>query len=177
MGAVTGGTVLPAFTVVHDDPDGEAADTIRIWRGTKHSGGLWAEIVKTVTGINTCAYTDDHLMSDREYFYFAELRQKDGQWIVTSPIWYTLSATLGIDGQPAAVVSVYYDTVNKQLHCALDRAHAAEVQVSDVQGRSVARKKVTGGSALLDVSELAPGLYFVRVDASQYAVVRKVFVH
>src|SRR5690606_8243591 len=88
MGAITGGTAWPTFTVLHDDPDGEAADTMKMWRGTENSGGLWAEIVKTVTGNNTCIFTDDHIMSDREYFYFAEIRQKDGQWIVTSPIWY-----------------------------------------------------------------------------------------
>ena len=35
MGSVVGGSTFPSFNVVHNDPDGENADSIKIWRGFK----------------------------------------------------------------------------------------------------------------------------------------------
>jgi hypothetical protein len=176
MGRVIKGNDYPTLTVLHADPDGELADTIKIWRGSANSGGLWAEIVYGSLQNNTAAYTDFDVQPGKEYYYFAEIRQKDGQWIVTSPVWYTPVAPLSLREHNKLLSTVYYDEVMKELHISVAQNAACSVTVSDGQGRSVYTDHFSGNSTVCDLSALNAGLYLVLLVDGQKKSVTKLLV-
>ena len=170
MGSITGGTAYPSINLVHNDPDGELADTMRIWRGVRNSGGLWAEIIKSATGINTLAYTDDHMMSDNEYYYFGEIRQKDGQWIVTSPVWYTRSGQAALNEQKFPAHSIYFDALSRNLHLSVDSSDPVELTLRDLQGRTVLGPAAVNGEMVLPVTGVADGIYVVLLRTGSFVL-------
>lgn len=176
MGSVLSGTAFPEINLEHDDPDGELADTMRIWRGVKESGGLWAEIVKSATGINTLAFTDEHMMSDHEYYYFGEIRQKDGQWIVTSPVWYTRNSKTLLNELSPPAFSVYYDRSKNEMHVSVDVTAGFLLQLNDAHGRCVFSASVEKSETVLVMPELDPGVYFVSVTSNAGRLRKKILI-
>ena len=165
MGSIVDGSVFPTFYIQHNDPDGEQVDTIKIWKGHANSGGLWADIVYTALQTNTAAFTDTDVQTGIEYYYFAEIKQKDGQWIVTSPIWFTGKAPLELpQHQARELVMVFPNPVGRQLQLHSGSMGVMEIQIRNQEGVVLLKQKVNGPHYTLDVSELKKGLYVMELS-------------
>ncbi|WP_317899753.1 T9SS type A sorting domain-containing protein [Aurantibacillus circumpalustris] len=177
MGSIISGTVYPTFNVVHNDPDGEEADTIKIWKGYKNSGGLWASIVHILNGNNTTTFTDLNIVSNREYYYFAEIKQGDGQWIVTSPIWYTALAPLSVKENDNKIAFNYFpNPVSKKLNISLATCDDYVISITDVSGKLIVEETIFSSEFKLDLSNIRPGLYSLNVKSNKDSVSRKLIV-
>lgn len=178
MGSVTHGNTYPTFQVVHSDPDGEQADTIRIWKGYKESGGLWAWIAKSTVNNNTLLYTDNSLIQGQEYYYFAEIRQKDGQWIVTSPIWYTYGSNTAVPEEEVtdAKFVLFPNPANDMLYFNSDKPGPYHVVVKDALARIAIDEYFPEESGSLSLSSLKSGVYLVRIDCKWGVVTRRICV-
>ena len=167
MGSTVTGSVFPTFVVKHTDPDGEAADSIKIWKGFANSGGLWAEIIYSSLHSDQASFTDSQVEAGKEYYYFTEVRQADGQWMVSSPIWFrglaplVLSEEQGVDG-----FLVVPDPETK--HLRLKGVNREEVQISmaDLSGKVCLNKRLRFPNLDVDVSGLKPGWYVLKLESA-----------
>jgi hypothetical protein len=174
MGSVVSGSVYPTFHVLHQDPDGEQADTIRIWKGHRNSGGLWAWIVHEVSGNNTLLYTDQKITPGVEYYYFAEIRQADGHWIVTSPVWYTATALVSVkEPETLPAFRFYPHPVSKKLNLSMEACEEYTLVIADLSGRLCLEQRFWEQQAVIDLSSLAPGVYTMTLRTKTGSVVRK----
>ncbi len=177
MGSIVSGNYYPTFNVVHNDLDGEQADTIRIWRGNKNSGGLWAQIVKTTLKNNTTTYTDKSLISGTEYYYFADIKQADGQWIVTSPIWYTASTDVSIKNNTNEIQFNYFpNPVSKQLSISVADIYKYTISISDVSGREIYSSHHSEKAVSIDLSNFAKGIYSLTLKTENDSVTKRLIV-
>jgi hypothetical protein len=176
MGSILSGTVSPVFNVVHNDGDGELADTIKIWRGISNNPAL-SQVVSTTIHNNTASYTDLNMTSGTEYYYFAEIKQSDGQWIVTSPIWYTNAAPAGVKENKMEIeFNCFPNPVSQQLSISTSVSDSYSVSIVDVSGRTVYRDKFTGQSLLVNLSSIAPGVYTLHLGNKNGTVIKKLIV-
>jgi hypothetical protein len=177
MGSVVTGNYYPAFNVVHNDADGEQADTIRIWRGNKNSGGLWAQTLQTVLHNNTATLTDHTIVPGIEYYYFAEIKQADGQWIVTSPIWYTASGNVSIqENNPGIVFNYFPNPVSKNVNISFSEPDDYIISILDISGRTVFENLFHNKNISIDLSELQQGIYTLRVKCKTVLASKKLVI-
>lgn len=177
MGSIISGSVYPVFNVVHNDPDGEQADTIKIWRGSKNSGGLWAGIVHILNNSNTTTYVDQNLIPGTEYYYFAEIKQGDGQWIVTSPIWYKAGAPVSVGESGKEILFTYFpNPVSKKLSISFNSCDDYLISILDISGRTVMQQKAFEKDKTIDLSEIPRGLYSLHIKTMAYSVSKKLVV-
>ncbi len=179
MGSILSGTAFPVFQLVHNDPDGEQADTMRIWKGYKESGGLWAWIAKSTTTGNALVYTDNSLQEGREYYYFAEVRQKDGQWMVSSPIWYTLNPTTDIseNTNPVPVLFVFPNPVGDNLNFSTNLDGFWRYSLEDLFGNTVFEGEQQTSTGQIDLNAMSPGVYLFKLWLGDTHFVRKIIVN
>lgn len=164
MGSILMSEHYPHLTIQHDDPDGEQADTIRIWKGFRGSNS-WAFPVAEFIGTNICSYTDKAVVPGKEFYYFLELRQRDGQWMVSSPIWYTGGKHLGASVASASpVVQWQYLAGDDCLQFFLPETTVLpwHVSICSLSGIVFYEGEYLPGCASLDVSGLAKGMYLLR---------------
>ena len=177
MGSIVTGNFYPTFDVIHNDPDGEDADTIRIWKGYKNSGGLWAQIVHTSYKNNTATFTDHNIISNTEYYYFAEIKQKDNQWIVTSPIWYTPTAPVSLKEFSNEIQFNYFpNPVSKKLNLSTTEENEYTISIIDIAGRIVFKNTVHEKNVVIDLSEIKSGVYSLVVKNKNSFVSKKLIV-
>jgi hypothetical protein len=177
MGSILTGTYHPTLQVVHDDADGENADTIRIWKGHRNSGGLWAEILHTTVHNNTTTYTDYDIHAGIEYYYFAEIRQQDGQWIVTSPVWYTPEGMVGVrkNGRSAAF-TVFPNPVSRQLSVSHNATGHAKFSIMEMNGRTVLEKEGAANAFTVDLQRFARGIYIAQLETGERTIQQKIIL-
>lgn len=177
MGSILSGTAQPNFTVLHNDPDGEQADTIKIWRGSKNSGGLWASIVHISNGNDLTSYTDVNMNPGVEYYYFAEIKQKDNQWVVTSPIWYTLSGPLSVVENKSEIAFQYFpNPASGELNLSMDRADDYELCIQDITGKILLRKQFKDRDLKINTTVLMSGIYFLVLKNRKSTTVKKLVI-
>lgn len=177
MGSILIGATYPLLRVTHNDADGEDADTIKIWRGHKNSGGLWAQIIHSRVGSNSTTFQDQELVSGKEYFYFAEIRQKDGQWIVTSPIWYNTLAPLGLKKHETLIAEMHYHREGERLEISVLSDSGAEIKITDTGGKTVLHTNSNSREFLINVSHLDPGMYLVKIISGGKSAYHKVVIY
>jgi hypothetical protein len=163
----------PFINVKHSDPDGEQADTIRIWKGYTTSAA-WAFTVQTVTNTDVTTYYDLSIVPGREYFYFVELRQKDGQWMVSSPIWYRATASLSVN----KVALLEHTQVNWQSESGLLQVACPtkfEMNLRDVNGQSLLHKELDGSETTWNLNELPKGIYVLDIRTDEGSLIKKLY--
>lgn len=177
MGSILSGNTYPTFNIIHNDPDGEQADTIKIWKGNKNSGGLWADIVYTSVQNNTATFTDYNLQQGIEYFYFAEIKQADGQWIVTSPIWYKGTSPIFIKEESDKIKFNYFpNPVSKKLNISVTELKQYTVLISDLCGREIFKKIFNENEVSINLSEINSGIYNLTLISESAKVSKKLIV-
>lgn len=163
MGSSVNSDQFPAISVVHDDPDGELADTIRIWKGWRTSSA-WAYTVQTITSANSASYYDTQVQKGQEYYYFCDVRQKDGQWMVSSPVWYTGSATLGLSIGQGWDCRIFPQPASGEVNLIFDRPANRKITVMDATGNLLFCCQSAGMQEKLRLEMMPEGLYFVEVE-------------
>jgi hypothetical protein len=177
MGSITSGGTFPLIQVTHNDDDGELADSIKIWKGYKNSGGLWANIVHTSLQNNTASFTDYDLQSGIEYYYFAEIKQKDGDWIMTSPIWYNAQAPLNVANEHKKIdFNFFPNPVTKNLSISISNPGEHNIAIIDLTGRKVYEIKTTSSDCNILLENLNAGIYSLEVKNSESVTIKKLLI-
>lgn len=176
MGSILSGTVNPSFTVLHNDEDGELADSIKIWRGISNDVNQ-ATIVSITKSNNTSSYTDNNMVNGNEYYYFAEIKQADGQWIVTSPIWYKNTLPQGIKENEAGIkLNFFPNPVKQDLSISVDDCELYTVLITDITGKEVLKDSFNEKDHKISIRNLEAGTYFLKVSSGNKVVVKKLVV-
>jgi hypothetical protein len=167
MGSIAKEDGYPTIEVMHNDPNGEMADSIKLWKGRANSGGLWANHISTWLQVNNSVFTDTYVTPGSEYYYFAEIRQADGQWIVTSPVWYTPLSITSVNKQKQVAFSVSFNSVRRQISISSASDIESIATLLDITGRTVSSEQLFSKQLLIDVSALAPGLYILQLGGEK----------
>lgn len=176
MGSIVKGEGYPVINVAHNDADGETADSIKIWKGWANSGGLWAHLIHTTLQSNTCAYVDDYNVNTGiEYYYFAEIRQADGQWIVTSPVWYTASSIASAPAVAKEDAVFAFDAISRNLDVSFSMPEMRTYLLTDVAGKKVLCGHMNDRDTRISLADVPAGIYFLRIDGAS-SVVKKVAI-
>ncbi len=183
MGSILSGSTVPTFNVIHNDLDGEQAASIKIWKGISQSGGVFPTIVYTSTQNNTATYTDLNLQQGIEYFYFAEILQADGHWIVTSPIWYKSNINLG---NPDAVKELYSNEeikfnyfpnpVTNKLNITIAACAKHTVAILDLSGRILFEKEYADNEISIDLDAITKGVYILKINKQDAAISKRLVI-
>lgn len=178
MGSVMGGSVYPTLKVTHNDGNGEQADSIKIWKGANDGSGQLPVVIHTALGSNAAAYTDHSLSLGIEYYYFSEVKQADGHWIVTSPVWYKLLSlpASAADHTTETGLHMFPNPVSGHLSISLPEPDQYSVSMYDVCGRPVCAAVFSGRETGLDLSGLAKGVYSLTVRGAKAAATRKLVI-
>ncbi len=97
------------FVSVSDPDVGDNVDSIMIYSGSPGSG-INATMIASVKGSSTLNFTDVTAQTT-QYYYFAKIRQLDGNLIWTSPVWVYRNAVI----LPVLISRFEGHRVNKQI--------------------------------------------------------------
>ncbi len=173
MGSILTGSVYPSISVVHDDADGELADTLRIWRGYRNKPGLWADIIYQGLKTNTAFITDQGIRSGYEYFYFVDIKQADGQWIVGSPIWYRPSAPVSVAETNNLELVLYPNPARDKVYISTPSCGDYHVMLKDISGRVVMEYTYAEKDFILETGTLQRGIYFLEISIGNRGTIKK----
>jgi hypothetical protein len=173
MGSIAKEHGYPKIEIQHSDPDGEQADSIKLWKGRANSGGLWASHIFTSLQTNSSTFTDTYIGAGHEYFYFAEIRQTDGQWIVTSPVWYTPLSVAGFSESAPDNFTFVYDDVSGTVSISFGSAWQRNVSIVDLTGKSILKSQAESRDMKLGLEGVDKGFYFIRVEQNGLVVCRR----
>lgn len=177
MGSQLAGTTMPTFNILHNDGNGEIADSIKIWRGVSNSGGVYPQVISITKQNNTKTFTDAGLSPGTEYYYFAEIKQNDGDWIVTSPIWYKYSLPVGLYEKEALLDFHFYpNPVVQKLFISMAMPDTYLISIIDLTGRLIFENTYTDNSLGIDLSQFSKGIYTLKVSNSKQSVTKKLIV-
>jgi len=176
MGSVLSGTANPVFHLTHNDSDGELADSIKIWKGISNDASL-PEVANITLQSNSSSYTDNNLQPGLEYYYFAEIKQTDGQWIVTSPIWYKNTLTAGIKENTGVLDFNYFpNPVSQKLSVSTSETNHYQISILDLTGRIIFEKSFYDKSFLIDLSGFSAGIYYLKFGNFKSSVTKKLVI-
>jgi hypothetical protein len=178
MGSRISGGTYPTLSVTHNDPDGEPADSIKIWKGANDGSGQLPVAVHVSLNSNTASFTDYNLQNGVEYYYFTEIKQADGQWIVTSPIWYRSLVSQGLRNENKARLKLlcFSDPVSRRLSMSVSEPGRYAVKLQDVSGRMLVDTAFEGQETSLDLSPFPAGCYLLSLVSGKAMVVKKLLV-
>ncbi len=165
MGSILTGSSNPVINVIHNDIDGELADTIKIWKGISGSNN-YPQVAYTSYNNNTATYNDvTPLLSGTQYYYFAEIIQSDGQWIVTSPIWYTYNdSSLGIkETNNEFEFNFFPNPAKNSLSVSLSNCDDYKISLIDITGRLVSENYFYDKYLTIDLKNLNQGVYRMEI--------------
>lgn len=180
MGSVLSGNGPVVLSLIHDDPDGEQADSIRIWKGHNNNAfGTWSWVVHSVLENNTATFTDNSLQPGKEYHYFAEIRQADGHWIVTSPVWYTRTGVgTGLEEATSELVlTLFPNPAQDRLNISMSACADYCLTLNDELGRVVLSDTFNEMQRCIDLRGIEKGIYFLNLSNGQRTVTRKMIVN
>ncbi len=178
MGSILTGSLNPVFNVVHNDMDGEQADSIKIWKGINNHTGTYPTVVYTSLNNNTATYNDvSPMIANMEYYYFAEIKQADGQWIVTSPIWYTNTSSVGIEeNKKDFEFNFFPNPVNQSLNISMSDCDEYKISIIDITGRVVEERSFYDNRINMNLSGITSGVYTLEIKTKASAKFKKLIV-
>jgi hypothetical protein len=182
MGSILSGTANPVFNIVHNDMDGEQAQTIKVWKGINNQTGTLPQVVYTSSNNNTTTYSDPTpMIQNMEYYYFVEIVQADGDWIVTSPIWYKNTSPTPIDigfeeYSKDFEFNFFPNPVNQKLNISMTDCNDYKISLMDISGRIVLESSFYDKDVNLDLSNISPGVYTLEIKTKTTSKYKKLVV-
>ncbi|GIV27057.1 MAG: hypothetical protein KatS3mg027_0871 [Bacteroidia bacterium] len=166
VGNIVTASINPTISVIHNDEDGETADSIKIWSGISGSGVL-SSVIVTAKNTNVLTFVDTNLTNNIQKYYFIEIIQQDGQRIVTSPIWYTKD--------PFASVALINYNFNGLVfpNPAQDILNVSypdkdcKIKLLDISGRVLIEKQMINNNEVINLQDFNSGIYFVLIEKDQ----------
>lgn len=169
MGDTTSGVADPVINVVHNDMDGELADSIKIWSGVSGSK-IDPVIIKTVTGLNTVSYTDTSIIIGQDKYYYAEIIQVGGDRIITSPIWYKQRTFAGIQELKNEISFLMFpNPVNSKLYLSTGLNTNYTVEIMDAAGKNVLKETYSTPDISIAMDKIAKGFYNIKITLGVYS--------
>jgi hypothetical protein len=177
MGSILSGSVMPNFNISHVDGDGETASIIKLWRGVSQSG-ISPQVVYYSPQNNTATFTEPSLTPGLQYYYFAEIIQTDGQWIVTSPIWYTSTAMSDVSIREIENLKItsLINPVSGDLDLTLSTVGDYSLTINDLSGRLVLEEKFYGNAIRKSLSMLEKGIYLMTIKDKTSTISKKIVI-
>lgn len=177
MGSILSGSINPIINVIHNDMDGELADTIKIWKGVSGSN-IYPQVVYTSLNNNTATYNDASSMSTgTEYYYFAEIKQKDGQWIVTSPIWYTYNSSVGMEEiKKEFQFNFFPNPAKNNLSVSLSDCDDYKISLIDITGRVVCENYFYDKFFTIDLENINEGVYIMEIRNKSFVSYKRLII-
>lgn len=176
MGDSTSGVTAPTINFVHNDDDGELADTIRIWSGVEGSLA-YPTVVKTVAGNNTASYTDVSQAPGTNKYYFVEVRQADGDYIISSPIWYRLSNYASVhELEKDFSIVAFPNPVNSVLYISTNLNEEFHLEIVNLSGQKIHEENCFSGSTKISTAEFAKGFYTLKITAGTKTRTEKLII-
>lgn len=177
MGDTTSGNTDPTINVIHNDGDGELADSIKIWSG---KAGSYKDpvIIAMVKSSNTLSFTDNTIATDDSTkYYLAEIIQTDGQRIITSPIWYKKRIYIGIKEQENNFNFVMFpNPTTAKINLSTGLKENYIVEIFDVSGKKVYSENFSQPDASISTSGLAKGYYNLKLSSETVSKTRKLVI-
>ncbi len=169
MGNIVTASINPTISVVHNDEDGETADSIKIWAGISGSGIL-PSVIFSAKSTNVLTFVDTNLTNTIQKYYFVEIIQQDGQRIVTSPIWYTKDPLASVAAFPAlSGLIIFPNPTFDKITVSFNEPNYT-VKMYDISGRLMLETFVPENNVVLDLSAYPSGLYFIDIEKSEQII-------
>lgn len=176
MGDSTSGIVRPTINVVHNDVDGELADSIKVWSGVEGSG-IYPAITNVVKFSNTLSFTDNAQIAGTNKYYFIEVVQADGDRIISSPIWYRLSNFAGIKEETNNFTFLMApNPVHTLLYLSTDLKDDYTVEIVDVSGKLIYSEKFNSPNIKISTEQFAAGFYTVKISNNKFTQSKKLVI-
>ena len=107
--------------------------------------------------------------------------QADGDWIVTSPIWYKNTSPTPIDigfeeFNKDFEFNFFPNPVNQNLNISMSNCDDYKISVIDISGRKVLEKSFYDQYINLDLSIISQGVYTVEIKTKSISKFKKLVV-
>jgi len=176
MGDSTSGLTYPTINVVHNDMDGELADSVKIWSGVEGSG-LYSTVLSVAKFSNTLSFTDNTIAPGSNKYYFAEIIQADGDRVITSPIWYRVSNSIGVaEYKNDFSFLMFPNPVNTMLYISTNLTEDFDVEIFDVSGKSIHKENFSIGNIKISTDKFASGFYTVKISSGKFSQTKKLVI-
>lgn len=177
MGDTLSGTSYPTINVVHNDGDGELADSIKVWAGVAGSGSN-PVIIKTVKASNTLMHTDNTILTDyKQKYYFIEIVQLDGDHIITSPIWYIRRDVVGIQERTKDLPFIMFpNPTNSKLHISTGLNTNYTIQIFDVAGKIIFSEDYSQPDITISTNQFEKGFYTLKVSNGEASKTNRLII-
>lgn len=176
MGDSTSGLTHPTINFVHNDDDGELADTVKIWSGVEGSS-IYPTVLTKVGGNNTISYTDNAMLPGTNKYYFVEVIQADGDRIITSPIWYRLSNFASVkELDKSFSIVAFPNPVNSVLYLSTDLTEGYAVEILDIAGKQVFSENYFSAQAKISTANFAKGFYTLKITSDSKVRTQKLVI-
>lgn len=169
MGNIVTASVNPTISVIHNDDDGETADSIKIWAGVSGSG-IMSSVIFSAKNTNVLTFVDTNLTNNIQKYYFVEIIQQDGQRIVTSPIWYTKDPMASVATFPALSGLIIFPNPTFDKITVSFNEQNYTVKMYDISGRLMLETFVPENNVVLDLSAYPSGLYFIDIEKHEQII-------
>ncbi len=176
MGDSTSGITPPVINIIHNDDDGELADSVKLWSGVTGSNS-YPTVLAVSKSNNTLSFTDNAMVPGTNKYYFVEVIQNDGDRIVSSPIWYRLSTFASVPEIKNDFSFIMFpNPVNSVLYIATGLNQNYQVNITDITGKKIFSEIYTNGEVKISTSELDKGIYFVEVKTDTFSKTQKLVI-
>lgn len=175
MGSIVTSSLNPTITVVHNDADGELADSVLVWSGYAGSNS-YPVIVSKAKSTNVLSYIDTNIALNSQKYYFIEIRQQDGQRIVTSPIWYSkdLYASVSSLQNNPSIITYPNPVMDKMYISSVQKNY--QIKIYDVLHRPVYSQVSDGENIVLNIGFLSAGIYFLEIEQNRQIIYHQKFI-
>ena len=176
MGDSTSGITPPVINFIHNDDDGELADSVKLWSGVEGSN-IYPTVVAVSKSNNALSFTDNAMVPGTNKYYFIEVIQNDGDRIVSSPIWYRLSNLASVTELKNDFSFVMFpNPVNSVLYLSTGLNQNYQVNISDLTGKQVFSDTFLYGDAKISTATFDKGIYFVEIKTETTSKTQKLVI-
>jgi hypothetical protein len=176
MGDTMSGNAYPVINVVHNDGDGEMADSIKIWSGVS---GSWQDptIVAMVKQSNTLVYTNNTVTAGNQHYFLVEIVQADGDRIITSPIWFKgLSPIRVKENKKEFSFLMFPNPVNSKLNISTGICDDYKIEIIDITGKKFFEQNYNEPNVTISTSSFEQGFYFLTVKYAGFVKTERLII-
>lgn len=176
MGDSTSGIVPPTISFIHNDDDGELADSVKLWSGIEGSN-VFPTVIAVSKSNNTLSFTDNGMTPGTNKYYYIEVIQNDGDRIISSPIWYRLSNFAGVNELKNQISLVAFpNPVNSVLYLSTNINDNYELALSNIEGKVLYQEIFNSPNSKISTSKFEKGIYFLEIRSKNEKKIEKLII-
>lgn len=176
MGDSTSGMVPPTISFIHNDDDGELADSVKLWSGVEGSN-VYPTVIAVSKSNNTLSFTDNVMTPGTKKYYYIEVIQNDGDRIISSPIWYRLSNFAGVNELKNSISLVAFpNPVNSVLYLSTNINDSYDVTISNIEGKVLFTETYLTPNSKISTSQFEKGIYFLEIRSKNERKIEKLII-